>query len=133
MNNISKLALAASTAIFAPLASAATLTNNMTNIVTIVDACDMIAIGVDFGIQPGTITDPITSMNANTMVGNQVTGNVDHPNAMADGMDGTEGDELTLVTPIALVNTVASAAMVPWLRPPPAFMWPAQQNRRAWL
>lgn len=91
-------------------ANAGSVTNTMTNIVTVADACDVVATGVDFGIT--TIPLPATgipSILANDSVGNAVTGNAGlNPSA---GSDGGAGDTLSLTTPIAAVNTVINGLL----------------------
>lgn len=86
-------------------------TNTMTNIVTFADACDIAAIGIDFGVNPLAIpAGGITSVNANTSTGNAVTGNTDHPNAAADG-GAANDDTLSLTTGVAAVDTAISTAL----------------------
>ena len=83
---------------------AETETNTMTNIVTVADACDIVAIGVDFGITAAPI--PLTgilSIATNTATGNALTGNATHPDAASDGGAGND-DQLSLATPIGALN-----------------------------
>lgn len=102
------VALAAAGAIAAK-AHAATATNDMTNIVTVVDSCDLATIGVDWGfIGSTTAAAGVVSSNPNTALGVAVTSNTDHPNAAADG-DGL--DDLSLVTGVGVVDTVVSALL----------------------
>ncbi|MED5389686.1 MAG: hypothetical protein VX793_12580 [Pseudomonadota bacterium] len=94
--------------------NASAVTNTMTNIVTLADACDVAAIGTDFGvlsapIPSGGVNNVIT---ANTATGNAVTGNDAHPNAGADGGAGND-DTLELNTPIATLNTALAAILDP--------------------
>ncbi|MDX1803010.1 MAG: hypothetical protein R3292_02940 [Alcanivorax sp.] len=92
----------------------AAVTNTMTNIVTLADACDVVAIGTDFGVLSAPI--PAAGVNnvitANTAAGNAITGNTAHPNAGADGGAGND-DALTLTTPIAALNTALAAILDP--------------------
>ena len=97
----------------APQSHAATATNTMTNIVTLADACDIVAIGLDFGISSAPIPASgiiATALQPNSTVGNLVTGNASHPDAGADGGAGND-DELALVTPIGALNGVLTAAL----------------------
>jgi len=75
---------------------AGTQGNTMTNTVVLHDACDIVAIGVDFGLMsvPVQATNVVT---ANTTVGNLVTGQSSsaHPNKGQDG-GGANSDELSL-------------------------------------
>lgn len=102
---------AAATAAFliAAQANAGSVTNTMTNIVTVADACDVAAVGVDFGITtfplPGT---GLISAIANTSTGNAITGNTGAPGA---GADGGAGDALSLTTPLGAVNGVITTAL----------------------
>lgn len=94
--------------------NASAVTNTMTNIVTLADACDVAAIGTDFGvlsapIPAGGVNNVIT---ANTATGNAITGNTAHPDAGADGGAGND-DTLTLNTPIATLNTALAAILDP--------------------
>lgn len=94
-------------------ANAASVTNDMTNIVTIIDSCDIVAIGVDFGIRSGSITsDVIASLavGSNTTTGNTATGNSAHPDAGKDG-GATNDDELTLSTGVGVVDGVIATAL----------------------
>lgn len=112
MKLINKLAIAtAATAFVAPMTLAqGTASNTMTNIVTIVDACDIAAIGIDFGVQPGTISADIVGVTANTTAGNTITGNTAHPDAAADG-GAANDDELSLTTPVAALNGPITTAL----------------------
>ncbi len=108
--NLFKLTAAASLLSVAGSVHAGIETNTMTNIVTVADACDVVATGVDFGITilpiPAT---GIPSVLANTALGNAVTGNAGlHPGA---GLDGGAADTLDLVTPIGAINTVITTML----------------------
>lgn len=95
-----------------PASAQNTIDNTMTNIVTIVDSCDLVAIGVDFGIRPGSITSDIVSVTANTPEGNTVSGNGDHTSAGEDGVNGSDGDDtLSLTTGVGVVDTVINTAL----------------------
>lgn len=89
---------------------AGTETNTMTNIVTVADACDVVATGLDFGITILPIPSiGIPSVLANTALGNTVTGNAGlNPGA---GRDGGVDDTLRLVTPIGAINTVINTVL----------------------
>lgn len=120
-----KIALTAASAAILGLSNSAaqaeTITNSMTNIVTLVDACDMIAIGVDFGVRPSSlaadITNVLTPNNATT--GQSVTGNGDHTDSNADGAGGvnqdtsgsTNDDTLSLVSGVGAVDTAINLAL----------------------
>ena len=89
-------------------ASAGTETNTLTNIVTVADACDIVAVGVDFGITTAPIAAAgVTSIAPNTTTGNTATANTSHPDAAADGGAGND-DELTITTPVAALNALIS-------------------------
>lgn len=86
-------------------------TNTMTNIVTLADACDIAAIGVDFGVQAASIPGAgIISATANTATGNAITGNTDHPSAGVDGGAGND-DDLALTTGIGVLDTAISTVL----------------------
>jgi hypothetical protein len=92
---------------FAALAD--TATNTMTSVATVTDACDIVAVGLDFGVTSMPIPSAgIISTTPNTSVGNAVTGNTMHPYA-AD--DGGADDTLTLNTPDATTTTLISAVL----------------------
>lgn len=92
-------------------AQADTLTNTMTNIVTVVDSCDIVAVGVDFGLVGAAIpTAGISSVVANSSAGNLITGNTTHPNAAADGDAGND-DVLTLSTGISALDSAISTVL----------------------
>lgn len=103
-------AVASAAMLVAAQANAGSVTNTMTNIVTVADACDIVATGVDFGIT--TIPMPaagVPSVLANTATGNAVTGNAGlNPSA---GADGGAADALDLTTPVAAVNTVINGLL----------------------
>lgn len=107
---VSKATLIGATLLASAGARAGTETNTMTNIVTVADACDIVATGVDFGIT--TLPLPVAGVTgtlANTGVGNVVTGNAsNHPRA---GLDGGADDTLALTTPLAAVNTVLNTVI----------------------
>lgn len=123
-----KLALtAASAAILGVSSSAAfaeTSSNSMTNIITLVDACDIIAIGIDFGVHPSSLTSDITGVvTANTDLADTSNTPDAHPHKDFDGTgadsanadtSGTSGDDvLSLSTGTALdtvINTAINAA-----------------------
>jgi len=97
--------------------NAANVTNDMTNIVTIVDSCDVVAIGIDFGIRSGSIsTDIIAALaiGSNTTAGNTATGNTGHPDAGKDGGVAND-DELSLTTGVGAVDSVITTALGPLL------------------
>ena len=108
--NLFKLTAAASLMAVAGGVHAQTETNTMTNIVTVMDACDIVATGVDFGMTVLPIPSVgIPSMVANTAVGNAMTGNAGvHPGASRDG--GVD-DTFELLTPVSAVNTVINTAI----------------------
>lgn len=110
MKTLTKLASATlATAFVAPMALAqGSISNTMTNIVTIVDSCDLAAIGIDFGVQPGSISSDIVGTQANTTAGNLLSGNGTHPDAATDG--GAD-DTLSLNTPVAALNGPISTAL----------------------
>lgn len=113
---VQKTLFTASTLVLAlssSMATAGTATNTMTNIVTLADACDIVAIGLDFGISsapipPGGIL--ATALQANTTAGNLITGNTSHPDAASDG-GAQNDDELTLITPLGALTGVVSSAL----------------------
>jgi hypothetical protein len=102
-------ALAAAAAIAAAgTAYAGSATNTMTNLVTVADACDIAATGVDFGI----VTLPVSSSGVlpaipNTSTGRAATGN----SGRTDAVDGSTDDDLALTTPLSAVNTVVNTAI----------------------
>lgn len=69
-------------------AHAQTVTDTMTNIATVADACDVVAIGVDFGIVPL----PIPPTGVPGVAPNILPGTTGHPGAGADA-----GGSLTLL------------------------------------
>lgn len=92
-------------------AHADSLTNTMTNIVTVVDSCDIVAVGVDFGVVGAAIPAAgISSVVANSSAGNLITGNTTHPNAAADDGAGTD-DVLTLNTGISALDGAISTVL----------------------
>lgn len=62
---------------------AQTVSDTMTNIATVADACDVVAVGVDFGIVPL----PIPPTGVPGVLPNVAAGVTGHPNAGADGAD----------------------------------------------
>jgi hypothetical protein len=95
----------AAVSLYATAANAGSVTNTMTNIVTVSDACDIVAVGVDFGLIGFPIgSSGVTSTIANTALGNAVTGNTSNPDAGKDGGAGND-DVLSLSTPLASVST----------------------------
>ncbi|HUS23757.1 MAG TPA: hypothetical protein VM369_02325 [Candidatus Binatia bacterium] len=103
-----RTAAAAAAALVAAGAQAGSQSNTMTNIATVADACDIVAVGVDFGIT--TVPLPATGIIAvtpNTSLGNLVTGNTSHPSAAVDGGAGND-DTLSLATPISALNSLIS-------------------------
>lgn len=110
MKNLFKSTAVASLIAVAGGVHAGTDTNTMTNIVTVADACDIVATGVDFGITILPIPSTgIPSVLANTALGNAVSGNAGlNPGA---GRDGGADDRLGLVTPIGAINTVINTAI----------------------
>jgi hypothetical protein len=109
LSTMLKTAAASAAVLMAAQAQAGSATNTMTNIVTVADACDVAAVGVDFGITtfplPGT---GVTSVVTNTTAGNAIQGNTGIPGAAADG---GAGDALSLTTPLGAVNTVLNTAL----------------------
>jgi hypothetical protein len=105
--NFGKTAIASAVALASSMASAGTATNNMTSIATVADACDIVGIGVDFGVT--TVPLPaagLTSVTPNTSIGNASTGNTANPQSAADG---STDDTLSLNAPDAIgtaINTV---------------------------
>lgn len=94
--HFAKTAVAGAIALACTAASAGTVTNNITSIATVANTCDIVGIGVDFGIT--TVPLPaagLTSVTPNTTVGNTVTGNTAHTRA---GADGSTDDTLALST-----------------------------------
>lgn len=108
--NLFKLTAAASLMAVAGGVHAQTETNTMTNIVTVTDACDIVATGVDFGMTILPIPSVgIPSVLANTALGNAVTGNAGvNP---AAGRDGGVDDTFELLTPVSAINTVINTAI----------------------
>lgn len=98
-------------------AQAGSVTNVMNNIVTLADACDIVAIGIDFGVKSAPI--PAAGYSAqvttNTTAGQTVTGNTAHPNAAADSAatgDGTSGNNtLELVTGVSALDGAVSTLL----------------------
>lgn len=110
-----RLLCAAAATLITGAAHAGSATNVMNNIVTLADACDIVAIGIDFGVKSAPIPAAgySTVVTTNTTTGNTTTGNTAHPNAAADSAasgDGTTGNNsLSLSTGItALDGTVST-------------------------
>lgn len=98
-------------------AQAVSATNVMNNIVTLADACDIVAIGIDFGVKSAPIPAAGYSgvVTTNTTTGNALTGNTPHPNAAADSAssgDGTTGNNnLSLSTGISALDGTVSTIL----------------------
>lgn len=111
------ISLAAATALTSVNAYAGSQTNVMNNIVTLADACDIVAIGIDFGVKSAPI--PAAGYSAqvttNTTSGNAVTGNTPHPKAAADSAnsgDGTSGNNsLELLSGISALDGAVSTVL----------------------
>lgn len=105
--HFAKTAVAGAIALACTAASAGSVTNNITSIATVADACDIVGIGVDFGITTVPLPSAgLTSVTPNTAVGNTSTSNTAHTNA---GADGGADDTLVLNAPDPLgtaINTV---------------------------
>lgn len=86
---------------------AATQTNTMTNIATVVGGCDIVAIGANFGLIQSPMAGPDTSFVANTSTGNTGAANPDHAGLNADG--NSPDDDISLVTGVGLID----AALTP--------------------
>jgi hypothetical protein len=112
------LAAAAACSLFGTAtAQAATATNVMNNIVTLADACDIVAIGIDFGVKSAPIPAAgyAAQVTTNTSTGNAITGNTAHPRAAADSAttgDGTTGNNtLSLVTGVAALDGAVATVL----------------------
>jgi len=109
--------IGAAAALSVGTAQAGSSTNVMNNIVTLADACDIVAIGIDFGVKSAPI--PAAGYSAvvttNTTTGNTTTGNTAHPNAAADSAasgDGTSGNNaLSLSTGVTALDGVVSTVL----------------------
>jgi hypothetical protein len=100
--------LAAAALVGAGAAAAGSATNTLTNIVTVADACDIVAVGVDFGITTAPISAAgVVAVTPNTTVGNTATANTSHPDAAADGGAGND-DQLGITTPVSALNALIS-------------------------
>lgn len=125
-NVLKGIALAALTFGVSQAASAATtLTNTMTNIVTVAAGCDIAAVGIDFGIITAIPAGGTTTTNTpNTTAGVLVTGNnaSGHPNQAYDGgatatsdtspaVTASGNDTLSLTTPVGAVNGVLNTVI----------------------
>lgn len=112
-----QMTLLAAALCMAGSAHAGSQTNVMNNIVTLADACDIVAIGIDFGVKSAPIPAAgyAAQVLANTTVGNTVTGNTSHPKAAADSAstgDGTSGNNaLGLVTGVSALDTAVSTVL----------------------
>jgi len=110
-------ALAAAAFCVAGNAHAGSATNVMNNIVTLADACDIVAIGIDFGVKSAPIPAAgyAAQVTTNTTTGNTVTGNTAHPKAAADSAttgDGTTGNNsLSLLTGVAALDTAVTTVL----------------------
>lgn len=103
--NFGKTAIASAIALASSVVSAGTATNNMTSIATVADACDIVGIGVDFGVTTVPLpTAGLTSVTPNTTIGNASTGNTTNPQSAADG--GAASDTLSLTAPGALGTAI---------------------------
>ena len=98
-------------------AQAASQTNVMNNIVTLADACDIVAIGIDFGVKSAPIpaSGYAAQVTTNTTTGNLLTGNTAHPKAAADSAstgDGTTGNNsLALLTGVSALDAAVSTVL----------------------
>lgn len=98
-------------------AHAGSQTNVMNNIVTLADACDIVAIGIDFGVKSAPIpaSGYAAQVTTNTSTGNAVTGNTAHPKAAADSAstgDGTSGNNsLALLTGVSALDGAVSTVL----------------------
>lgn len=96
---------------FSSAAQAATATNVMNNIVTVAQACDIVAIGVDFGIRTVPFSGVTAVVTGNTSTGNTVTMNSAHPKKQLDGGAGND-DVLSLnVGGVAVPVAIADAGL----------------------
>lgn len=89
---------------------AQSVNNTMTNIAEVVDACDIVAIGIDFGEIPASVgaSAIVPSATANTALAAQ---NANHPDRAADGTAAND-DELSIAaTGIGAVDTAVSALL----------------------
>lgn len=92
-------------------ASAGSASNTLTSIATVTDSCDIVAVGVDFGITHMPIAaGGITTTTPNTSVGNAVSGNAVHPDAADDGGAGND-DALSLSLPDAITAGLVNTAL----------------------
>lgn len=93
-------------------ALAGTATNTMTSVATVTDACDIAAVGIDFGLTSLPLPAAgITSLNPNTTAGTTTTGNTSNPNAADDGGAGND-DTLSITLGDAATNTLISNELV---------------------
>lgn len=116
MNTMKKLiasTIAATAAISAPALNAASpQSDTATDILTVVDSCEIKAVGIDFGIhQAGTNANAITSTtpNTDTANGNTSTG---HDTATNSGAGADTGDFVSLTSlglPTVLADLVGTA------------------------
>lgn len=100
-------------ALASSMASAGTATNTMTSVATVTDACDIVAIGLDFGLTSLPLPAAgVPGTAANTTLGNSSTGNTSNPKAATDG-GASNDDELTLTvgdaTTTGLISTVLTS------------------------
>lgn len=111
LNTMSGWAAASVLTLAASAVYADTTTNTMTSVATVTDACDVVAVGVDFGIFRAPIAAAgVISTTPNTSAGNTVSGNSVHPNAGGDGGAGND-DELSLTTPDPVTNGLLSTVL----------------------
>lgn len=99
-------------ALLAPtgLVMAQSVNNTMTNIAEVVDACDIVAIGIDFGEIPASVgaSAIVPSATANTALASQ---NADHPDRAADGTAANDDALSIAATGIGAVDTAVSALL----------------------
>lgn len=92
-------------------AFAGSVTNTMTSIASVTDSCDVVAVGIDFGITSLPIPAAgITTTTPNTAAGNLLTSNTANPSAGDDGGSGND-DQLTLSTPDPATNTLITTLL----------------------
>lgn len=117
LTTLSAAALTLFAAFASTTAQAGSQTNLMNNIVTLADACDIVAIGIDFGVKSAPI--PASGYSAqtltNTTTGNALTGNGSHVKAAADSAtsgDGTTGNNaLSLSTGVSALDPLVSTVL----------------------
>lgn len=110
-HNVTRILGALGIAAVSGAASAGSATNTLTSIATVTDSCDIVAVGLDFGITHMPIpAGGITTTTPNTSVGNALSGNSVHPDAADDGGAGND-DELSLSLPDAVTSGLISTAL----------------------